>query len=76
MSMILSQLPDTLIVPVRIDGSYEAWGRHGKIIRKKVRITIGKGFRLADLNLQATAKKQLYHDMGKEIMRRIMEATA
>ncbi|MCC6545864.1 1-acyl-sn-glycerol-3-phosphate acyltransferase [Candidatus Sumerlaeota bacterium] len=76
-AMILSQLPETLIVPVRIDGSFEAWGKDGKKInRTKIRITVGQGFRVADLKLQESGKKQLYHELGKEIMRKIMTASA
>ncbi|HMZ51495.1 MAG TPA: lysophospholipid acyltransferase family protein [Candidatus Sumerlaeota bacterium] len=76
-AMILSQLPDTVIVPVRIDGSFEAWGKNGgKITRKKIILTVGQAFRVADLGLQSSAKKQLYHDMGREIMSKIMSASA
>ncbi|CAN5290787.1 hypothetical protein BH09SUM1_BH09SUM1_23940 [soil metagenome] len=71
-SMLLARAPDAVIVPIRVDGSYEAFPPGKKFPRpRKIRVTAGQGFRVADLKNLPTVKKQLYQRVGEEIMKRI-----
>jgi 1-acyl-sn-glycerol-3-phosphate acyltransferase len=74
-AMLINQVPDVTIVPIRIDGSYHAWppGR-GLPYPRRITLTVGKPFRVSDLKDLPTVKKQLYHEIGREIMTRIMRA--
>lgn len=74
-SFIIDMMPDTPIVPVFIDGSFESWkpGKRGPRPRK-IRVYCGKAFRLSELNLKAEVKKQLYQEIGDEIMSQISAA--
>lgn len=74
-SMIINQVPEAAIVPIRIDGSYDAWPPGQKYPSpRKIRIHIGKAFRLSDLEDLPTVKKQLYQEIGRRIMTQIMES--
>lgn len=74
-AMILSQAPETQILPVRIEGTFEAWGPSKRFPRPaKVRVFIGKPFTLSDIKDLPEVKKQLYHALSEEIMNRISSA--
>lgn len=74
-AMLAAGSPDVAILPVRVEGSFEAFGRGRRFPRPhKISFTIGKPFRIADLQGMPTVKKQLYHELGAEIMRRIATA--
>ncbi len=75
-AMVLSMAPETTVIPVRIEGSFEAFGGGKKFpLPKKISMTMGKPFRLADLSDLPTVKKQLYHEIGSRIMAKIADAT-
>lgn len=74
-AMLAAGSPEVPILPVRVEGSFEAFGRGRKVPRPhKISFTIGKPFRIADLQGLPTVKKQLYQELGAEIMRRIATA--
>ncbi|MBI1292193.1 1-acyl-sn-glycerol-3-phosphate acyltransferase [bacterium] len=74
-AMLISQVPEATIVPIRIDGSFKAWPPGRKFpAPARISITVGKAFKLSDLKDLPTIKKQLYHEIGREIMNRIMRA--
>jgi 1-acyl-sn-glycerol-3-phosphate acyltransferase len=74
-AMLLAQVPETAIVPVRIDGNFQAWPPGAKFpFPRRIRITVGKAFRVSDLKDLPEQKKQLYHEIGQQIMRRIVQA--
>jgi 1-acyl-sn-glycerol-3-phosphate acyltransferase len=74
-SMLIAQVPDAWVLPVRIDGSFESMGGSKHFPRPaKIRITFAEPFRLSDLKGLPTVKKQLYHALGAEIMSRIAQA--
>lgn len=74
-AMILAQVPETQILPVRIDGSFAAYGKGAKYPKPaKISLTVGKPFRISDLKGLPTAKKQLYHEIGRLIMLHIENA--
>jgi 1-acyl-sn-glycerol-3-phosphate acyltransferase len=75
-SMIISQMPDVTILPVRVEGSFDAWGPGKKYPRPvKITVTVGKPFKMSEMNNLPTVKKQLYHALGAEIMKRISAAS-
>ena len=74
-AMLLNQVPEALVVPLRIDGSYASWPPGKKFPRpSRVTITYGVPFRVADLPNLPTEKKRLYREIGEETMRRIATA--
>jgi 1-acyl-sn-glycerol-3-phosphate acyltransferase len=74
-AMLLAQVPEAQILPIRIDGSFQAWPPGRKFpAPKKITLTVGKPFRVSDLKDLPEQKKQLYHEIGRQIMRRIKEA--
>jgi 1-acyl-sn-glycerol-3-phosphate acyltransferase len=74
--MLIKQFPDATILPLYIEGSYQAWppGKKFPAFRKVV-IHIGKGFRTSELKVQTEVKKQLYREIGEEIMSKISNAS-
>jgi len=74
-AMILSKHPEIPILPLRIDGSFEAFG-YGKRYPSphRISITIGKPFSLARKFQKTIPRKQLYREIGDEIMERIRQA--
>lgn len=75
-AMILQQVPEAEIVPVRIDGSYEAFGQGVGFPRPvRVRLTIGKAFRVSEMEDLPVIKKLLYHEIGRRIMDKISTAS-
>ena len=74
-AMLLNQVPDAIVVPIRIEGSFEAWGAGRKFPRPwPITATVGKPFKLADLGELPTVKKQLYPEIGRRILERIRQA--
>ncbi len=74
-SMLINQMPDVPVVPVHIRGTYESMGPGKSFPRPvKVKVSFGKAFRLDDLPSLPTVKKLLYHELGKEIIHRILDA--
>lgn len=74
-AMLINQVPEVTIVPIRIDGSYKAWPPGRKFPQPtRITVTVGEPFKLSDLKDLPTVKKQLYHEIGREIMQRIMRA--
>jgi len=73
--MILSKHPDVPILPLRIDGAFQAFGR-GKRFPAPHRITIaiGPAFTLARKFQDPASRKQLYREIGDEVMERIRQA--
>ena len=74
-AMIIAQRPDTPILPMRIDGSFQALGGSMKFPRPaKIRVVIGKPFTVSEMKNLPPVKKQLYREVGIEIMKRIAAA--
>jgi len=74
-AMILSKHPNIPILPLRIDGSFEAFGRGKRYPSPHhISITFGKPFSLAPLFQEAIPRKQLYRKIGDTIMERIRQA--
>lgn len=74
-AMLLQQVPEATIVPVRIEGTFEAMPPRGGFPRpRKVRLTVGKPFLVSDLERLPGEKKQLYQELGRQIMKRIADA--
>jgi len=65
---------DALVVPVRVFGTYEAWGRNQKIPHpKKVAVKYGQPMRFEKLRAEAKVcdkarLKEIYHEIADEIM--------
>ncbi len=74
-AMILSKHPDVPILPLRIDGSFQAFG-HGmrRPARHRITIAIGPTFRLAHKFKEQKTRKQLYREIGDEVIERIRQA--
>lgn len=74
-AMLLNQVPEATVVPIRIEGSFEAWGAGRKFPRPgRITAIVGKPFKLEDLGELPTAKKQLYPEIGRRILERIRQA--
>ncbi len=77
LGMLLNLVPEAQIVPVHIEGGFQAFGAGRKFPKPtKIRVSIRKPFRLEDLNDLPSVKKQLYHELGKETMSRIFNSNA
>jgi 1-acyl-sn-glycerol-3-phosphate acyltransferase len=65
---------DAPVVPVRIFGTYEAWGRHQKIpLPKRIAVKYGRPMRFEKLRAEAKTcdkarLKQIYQELAGEIM--------
>lgn len=76
-AMLLQQVPEATILPARVDGSFDAWPPGRKLPHpRKITLTYGKPFRISDIGPLPSVKKQLYHEIGKEMMQRIFSAEA
>jgi 1-acyl-sn-glycerol-3-phosphate acyltransferase len=70
---------NALVVPVRVFGTYEAWGRHKKLPRpRRVAVKYGQPMEFAALREEAKTcpkprLKQIYQEIANEIMRAIAE---
>lgn len=74
-SMMATKFPDIPIVPIRIEGSFEAMPVGAKLPRPhKVSIIVGKPFRIGELQGMPEEKKALYRALADEMMRRIVDA--
>ena len=74
-AMILSQHRDVPILPLRIDGAFEAFGRGmRRPAPHRITISIGPTFTLAHKFREPTSRKQLYREIGDEVMDRIRQA--
>ncbi len=71
--MLAAQNSDVQIVPVRIEGSFAAWGP-GKLLPRpvKIRIRVGKPFRISAPESAEHLKKQLYREIGAKILAHIV----
>ena len=76
LTVIKSNAP---VVPVRVFGTYEAWGRHNKLPRPR-RVAVKYGTPMDFATLREEAKtcpkprlKQIYQEIANEIMRAIAE---
>lgn len=76
-SMIVMQRPEVPILPVRLDGTFQALGPGRKFPSPaKVRVTVGKPFTIKELEGLPTVKKQLYRAVADRIMDKIRTASA
>lgn len=76
-AMIIGQIPNVSLLPIRIDGSFEAWGSGAKFPKpRKITLHVGKPFTLTAMFEEEKVKKRLYQKISEEIMRRISEAHA
>ncbi|NCA82087.1 MAG: 1-acyl-sn-glycerol-3-phosphate acyltransferase [Opitutae bacterium] len=74
-AMILSKHPDVPILPLRIDGAFEAFGSGMRFpAPHRIAIAIGPTFTLAHKFREKTSRKQLYREIGDEVMVRIRQA--
>ena len=74
-AMILSKHPDVPILPLRIDGAFKAFGRGMRHpAPHRITITIGPTFTLAHKFQEQKSRKQLYREIGDEVMERIRQA--
>lgn len=66
-------VPGTVILPVRIRGTYESWGRGKKFPSPhKVRVTIGEPFNPESINGLPGDKRAWYQAVTEEMRRRIL----
>ncbi len=70
--MLAAQNAELPIVPVHIEGTFAAWGP-GKLLPRpsKVRIRVGKPFRILVPESGESVKKQLYREIGTKILAHI-----
>jgi 1-acyl-sn-glycerol-3-phosphate acyltransferase len=74
-AMILSKHPDVPILPLRIDGAFEAFGCGQRFpAPHRIAIAIGPTFTLAHKFREKTSRKQLYREIGEEVIERIRQA--
>ena len=79
LTVIKSEAP---VVPVRVFGTYEAWGRHVKIPRPhRVVVKYGQAMRFEELRAEAkecskTRLKEIYQQIADEIMAAIAKLEA
>lgn len=74
-AMILKQSPETPVLPVYIDGTYQVWGSGSKKIRLfPIRVSIDKPFSIDQTIKENKVKKQLYREISAQIMREIAQA--
>ena len=73
--MLLSQFGDTTILPVFLDGSFDAMPPGASFPRpRKITVHIGKGFKLSSIKVESKGKKHLYQEIGNQIMEKISSA--
>lgn len=74
-AMILSKHPDVPILPLRIDGAFQAFGRGMRFpVPHRITIAIGPVFSLAHKFQEQKSRKQLYREIGDEVMARLRQA--
>lgn len=74
-AMILSKHPNVPILPLRIDGAFQAFGRGKRFPRPhRITIAIGPTFTLAHKFQESLSRKQLYREVGDEVMEQIRQA--
>lgn len=74
-AMIVARYPTVPVVPVRIEGSFEALPPRTSVPRpRKIHVRYGPPFVLSDLEPLPEQKKQLYRELGRKIMDRISQA--
>ncbi len=71
-AMVLNQVPEATIVPIRVEGSFEAWKPGRKFPKPRpVWIKVGEPFQLDDLSPLPKVRKELYQEIGRQLMKRI-----
>ncbi len=69
---LAAAVPGCMVLPVRIRGSYQAWGGKRKYpIPRPVRIDVAPAFSTDDLRMQFGEKKSLFHAIQAEMLRRL-----
>jgi 1-acyl-sn-glycerol-3-phosphate acyltransferase len=74
---LLVAASDAPVIPIHVDGAYEAWPRHHRLPRfKRITIRFGKPMMLDDLRAKMTTDRKHRREHQRAIAEAVMDAIA